>query len=635
VAGDLLKDLKRRVEAIIPQEVNVSFVEFEGPELVIYTEDPKKFADNGDIIRSLAKDLRKRIVVRPDPKVLIDPEKALEAINEIVPEEGGINDAYFDPDTGEVLIEADKPGLVIGKYGETLREISRNIGWTPKVVRAPPLHSATIKNIRDYLRSEKDSRKEFLRRIGQKIHREPSAKDNWIRITALGGCREVGRSSFLLSTAETKILIDCGVNIGSDNNISPYLYIPEVSPIDSIDAVVLTHAHLDHAGLVPLLFKYGYDGPIYTTAPTRDLMVLLQLDYIDIASKEGSKIPYSSAIIREALKHTIILNYGEVTDIAPDVKLTLHNAGHILGSAVAHFHIGQGMYNVAFTGDIKYERTLLFDPTVNNFPRIETLVMEATYGGRHDFQPSRNEAESKLQSTIKRTIERGGKVIIPAFAVGRSQEVMIVLEDTVRKGMLEKIPVYLDGMILEATAIHTAYPEYLNQSLRNLIFHKGMNPFLSDIFVQVDSSSKRQEIIESDESCVILATSGMLNGGPVMEYLKNLADDPRNTLIFVGYQAEGTLGRRIQKGWKEIPFSSGGRTATIKINLEVITIDGFSGHSDRNQLLNYVRRMRPQPSKVILNHGEERKCLELANALRKKLKLEAIAPQNLETVRLV
>jgi hypothetical protein len=634
VAGDLLKDLKRRVEEGIPRGVSISFVEFEGPELVIYTEEPKKFADNGDIIRNLAKDLRKRIVVRPDPKVLVDPEIAIEAIKRIVPEESGVNDAYFDPDTGEVLIEADKPGLVIGKYGETLREISRNIGWTPRVVRAPPLPSATIRNIRSYLRAEKDSRKEFLRRVGQKIHRDPSARDQWIRVTALGGCREVGRSSFMLSTAETKILIDCGVNMGSGNNISPYLYIPEVSPIDGIDAIVLTHAHLDHAGLVPLLFRYGYDGPVYTTAPTRDLMILLQLDYIDIASKEGSKIPYSSAMIREALKHTIILNYGEVTDIAPDVKLTLHNAGHILGSAVAHFHIGQGVYNVAFTGDIKYERTLLFDPTVNNFPRIETLVMESTYGGNRDFQPSRQEAESKLQSSIKRTIERGGKVIIPAFAVGRSQEVMIVLEDAVRNEKLSRIPIYLDGMILEATAIHTAYPEYLNQNLRNLIFHKGLNPFLSDIFVQVDSVSKRREIIASDESCVILATSGMLNGGPVMEYLKNLSSDSRNMLIFVGYQAEGTLGRRIQKGWKEIPFSSGGRTETIKINLEVVTNDGFSGHSDRNQLLNYVGRMRPRPSRILLNHGEEKKCLELANGIRKKFKAEVVAPKNLETVRL-
>ncbi len=364
-------------------------------------------------------------------------------------------------------------------------------------------------------------------------------------------------------------------------------------------------------------------------------MILLQLDYIEIASKEGSTMPYSSAMIREALKHTITLSYGEVTDIAPDVKLTLHNAGHILGSAVAHFHIGQGMYNVAFTGDIKYERTLLFDPTVNNFPRIEALVMESTYGGARDFQPSRQEAESRLQSTIKRTIERGGKAIIPAFAVGRSQEVMIVLEDAVRKGKIPSIPVYLDGMILDATAIHTAYPEYLNQNLRNLIFHKGLNPFLSDIFVQVDSVSKRKEIIANDESCVILATSGMLNGGPVMEYLKNLSSDSRNTLVFVGYQAEGTLGRRIQKGWKEIPFSSGGRTETIKINLEVVTNDGFSGHSDRNQLLNYVRRMKPQPSKILINHGEERKCLELANGLRKKFKAEVIVPKNLETVRLL
>ncbi|MHC1567378.1 MAG: beta-CASP ribonuclease aCPSF1 [Candidatus Syntropharchaeia archaeon] len=633
MAEEVLEQIEERIREKLPEEISISDIEFEGPELIIYTSDPRKLADNGDIIRSLAKDVRKRISVRPDPSVLSDPEEAMEEIKKIVPEESGIRDIYFDADMGEVIIEAEKPGLVIGRHGTTLREITKRVGWIPNVIRTPPIESTIVKSVRQYLRSEKEEYHSFLRQIGNKIHREVTMRDQWIRTTGIGGCREVGRSCFLLSTPETRILIDCGVNVGSEGNGTPYLYIPEVSPINQIDAVVITHAHLDHAGLVPLLFKYGYDGPVYTTAPTRDLAALLQLDYIDVTSKEAKKIPYKSSMIRDALKHTITLNYGEVTDIAPDVKLTFYNAGHILGSAIAHFHVGQGMYNVAFTGDIKYERTLLFDPAVNNFPRLETLVIESTYGGFKDLQPSRKEAEANLREKIKKTIERGGKVIIPAFAVGRSQEVMIVLEEGIRKEMIPEVPVYLDGMIWEATAIHTAYPEYLNHNLKNMIFHEGLNPFLSEGFIQVEPNM-RGDIIEG-EPCIILATSGMLNGGPVMEYLKALAPDERNTLIFVGYQAEGTLGRRIQKGWKEMQFSADGKTEVIRINMEVTTIDGFSGHSDHNQLLDFVKKMNPRPSRIICVHGDENKCAELASAIYRRFKIETKSPFNLETIRLV
>ncbi|MBC7114943.1 MAG: beta-CASP ribonuclease aCPSF1 [Archaeoglobi archaeon] len=629
------EELKKRIVERLPEGVRITDLEFEGPELVIYTDEPRKIADDANLIRSLAKELRKRIVVRPDPKVLVPPEKAIEIIKEILPENSGELDFHFDPETGEILIEAEKPGVVIGKHGMNLREITKKIGWTPKVVRKPPIESTTIKNIRAFFLAERDSRKEILKKIGQRIHREISSKDNWVRVTALGGFREVGRSSALLSTPNTKIMIDCGVNTGSEENGIPYLYIPEVNPISEIDAVVVTHAHLDHCGLIPLLYKYGYDGPIYCTPPTRDLMVLLQLDYIDVTNKEGRRVPYDSSLIREALKHVITLNYGEVTDIAPDVRLTFHNAGHILGSAVAHFHIGEGLYNVAFTGDFKFEKTRLFEPAVNEFPRLEALVMEATYGGNEDFQPSRREAEAQLHRIIRETIDNKGKVLIPAFAVGRSQEVMIVLEEAMRNGVIEEVPIYLDGMIWEATAIHTAYPEYLNSELRNLIFNQGVNPFLSENFKQVDSSSKRAEILDSSEPCIVLSTSGMLNGGPVMEYLKAFAPDERNTLVFVGYQAEGTLGRRLQKGWKEIPMSHEGRTITVKVNMRIETVDGFSGHSDRRQLIEYVRRMRDKPEKILTVHGDGTKCIELASALYKKFKIETRAPMNLETVRFI
>ncbi|OQB35458.1 MAG: Beta-Casp domain protein [Euryarchaeota archaeon ADurb.Bin165] len=449
-------------------------------------------------------------------------------------------------------------------------------------------------------------------------------------MTTLGCCREVGRAAFLLSTPESRVLIDCGEKPDSFE-ATPYLYVPEIHPLSQLDAVVLTHAHLDHCAYIPLLYKYGYEGPVYSTPPTRDLAAMLQLDYLDVVNKEGKTIPYSSNEVKEFIKHSIVLNYGCVTDIAPDIKLTFHNAGHILGSAISHFHVGDGQYNVAFTGDLHYGKSRLFNPAVNHFPRLEALFMESTYGGAQDMQPSRADAEERLYGVFREVLGRGGKIIIPAFAVGRSQEVMLAIEEGMRLGKFPPVKVYLDGMIKEATAIHTTYPEYLNSELRNLIFKEGHNPFLAECFEQVDSAEKREKVI-TGEPCVIITTSGMLNGGPVMEYLRNLADDERNCLVFVGYQADGTLGRRIQKGWREIPI---GNRETIVVNLDCITVDGFSGHSDRRQLMNFVSHMQPKPEKIFAVHGDENKTIDLASSIYKKLRIQTISPMNLETYRLI
>ncbi len=622
-----LKDLHEKIKKKVPKGITVASVEFEGPELVIYTNDPKQFADQDDLIKVLARDLRKRIVVRPT--ILEDPERAASAIRRVVGDTAGISDIFFEADTGEVLIEAEKPGIVIGKNGSTLRDITKEIGWTPKVVRTPPIESATVKQVRQYLRSAHQDRKEFLRRIGRRIHRDIISKDQWIRVTMLGCCREVGRAAFLLTTPESKVLIDCGEK--PDSDATPYLYIPEIHPLSQLDAVVLTHAHLDHCAFVPLLYKYGYEGPVYSTPPTRDLAAMLQLDYLEVMNKEGRTIPYSSNEVKEYIKHSIVLNYGCVTDIAPDIKLTFHNAGHILGSAIAHFHLGDGLYNVAFTGDLHYGKSRLFNAATNHFPRLEAMFMESTYGGSQDMQPQRSEAEEKLYAIFNEVLGRGGKVIIPAFAVGRSQEVMLAIEEGIRYEKIPKTKIYLDGMIKEATAIHTTYPEYLNSDLRNLIFKEGHNPFLNDCFEQVDSQEKREKII-TGEPCIIITTSGMLNGGPVMEYLRNLAADERNALVFVGYQADGTMGRRIQKGWREIPV---GNRETIVINLDCITVDGFSGHADRRQLMNFVSHMQPKPEKIFTIHGDENKTIDLASSIYKRHHIQTLSPMNLETYRLV
>ena len=635
-----LEDLRATITSEIPNDISVSDVKYEGPELVVYTRDPKKFARNGDLIRKLASKLRKRITVRPDPDVLSRPETARETIMEVIPDDAGVSDLDFHADTGEVVIEAEKPGMVIGRHGSTLREITQEVGWTPEVVRTPPIKSSTVSNVRNFLKQERDDRRSILERVGRQIHRKEMSDEEWVRVTTLGCCREVGRAAFIISTPETRILVDCGDKPGAEGEV-PYLQVPEAlgSGAASLDAVVLTHAHLDHSALMPLLFKYGYDGPIYTTEPSRDLMGLLTLDYLDVAAKEGRAPPYESEMVREAIKHTITLDFGDVTDIAPDVKLTLHNAGHILGSAIAHFHIGDGLYNVAFSGDIHYKDTRLFNGAVNDFPRVETLVLESTYGGRNDYQTDQGDAEEKLTDVIQRTYDKGGKVVIPAFAVGRSQEMMLVLEEAMREGKIPEMPIHLDGMIWEATAIHTTYPEYLRDDLRDRIFHEDANPFLAEQFNHIDAGEDERRDVADGDPAIILSTSGMVTGGPIMSWLRHLGGDPDNTLVFVGYQAQGTMGRRIQRGWDEIPINDnngrGGRGSTLQLEMDVETVDGFSGHADRQGLMDFVRTMNPRPEKVLCVHGDEKSTQDLSSSLYHEFNMRTFAPKNLETFRFV
>jgi KH/beta-lactamase-domain protein len=645
---DILEQTKMAVLEYAPS-INITSIDFEASIIVVYTKDIDFFTENPDIVKQIAQKIRRRISIRPDPSILMDENEAREEIMKIVPPEAGVSDIYFEPETCEVVIAAEAPGLVIGKEGYLLNEIKKRIKWAPKVIRTPPIPSRIVTEVREFLKENKDMRREFLREIGKKLNRPVLQGENWVRIIALGGYREVGRSATLLMTRNSRILVDCGVNVANVQGNEPwsgipYLYVPEIwsqdafqnenNPFKYLDAVVLTHAHIDHSGLIPFLYKYHYKGPVYLTPPTRDLAVLLQMDYIKLAHAEGNKVPYDFKDIKEMLKRTITIEYGETTDITPDVRLTFHNAGHILGSSVAHFHIGEGLHNVVITGDIKFEKTWLFSPATNRFPRAETVVIESTYGGKDNFQPTRKEASENLKNVVQDVINRRGKVLIPVFAVGRSQEVMVVLEDYMRKNEISKVPVYLDGMIWEATAIHAAYPEYLNRDLRERMFKKTDNPFLSDIFVRVDTSETREKIIDDQEPAVILATSGMMNGGPVLEYFMNLADDPKNALLFVGYQAEGTLGRKIQSGVKSVSLPRKGTMVNIDINLQVITVEGFSGHADRKQLIQYITSMSPKPNRIITCHGDNENCEYLAGTFSYKFGFNSISPRNLESIRL-
>ena len=620
----------------VPKEVEVTRIEYEGSTLAVYTKKPELLVEQSSLIADIVNVIRKRIVVRSDPSVRL-PEKEAERIaKSIIPAEAEVTDINFDPSLGEIIIEAKKPGLVIGKNGAVLQEIIRQTKWRPHVLRSPPLRSKIVTHMRHYLHSESKERERILRTIGERIFRPKLYDVGDVRITVLGGAQEVGRSAFLVQTRESSVLLDCGINPGSSKPFESFPRLDNAQfELDSLDAVVISHAHLDHCGLLPFLYKYGYDGPVYCSAPTSNLMTLLQLDYLDVANKQGIIAPYDQKDVRECVLHTIPLRYGVVTDIAPDIRLTLHNAGHILGSSLVHLHIGEGLHNIVYTGDYKFARTMLLEAATREFPRVETVITECTYGGPEDVMPSRVEAEERLTAIVNETLERKGKVLIPVPAVGRAQEIMLILDGYMKRGLMKEAPVFIEGMISEATAIHTAYPEYLGREVRNSILHEGVNPFQSDYFTIVEHPNVRQDIIDG-EPCIILATSGMLEGGPVIEYFKALAESEANTIIFVSYQIEGTLGRRVQKGLNEVTLlNSEGKLDLIKVRLRVESIEGFSGHSDRKQIISYISNLKPEPERVIVCHGEKAKCLSIANFLQKRMGLQAFAPTVMETFRLL
>jgi len=620
----------------VPREAEVTRIEYEGPMLSVYTKKPEMLVDQSSVIAEIVGVIRKRIVVRPDPSVRLPEAEAEKITRELIAPEAEITDINFDPSLGEIIIETKKPGLVIGRNGAVLQEIIKKTKWRPHVLRSPPIKSKIVTHMRHYLHSESKERERILRTVGERIFRPKTYDVGDIRITVLGGAQEVGRSAFLVKTRESSVLLDCGINPGSNRPFEsfPRFDSPEFQ-IDNLDAVVISHAHLDHCGLVPFLYKYGYDGPLYCSAPTSNLMTMLQMDYLDVASKQGVTPFYDQKDVRECVLHTIPLRFGVVTDIAPDIRLTLHNSGHILGASMLHLHIGEGLHNIVYTGDYKFGRTMLLEAATTEFPRIETVITESTYGGAEDFMPSRVEAEEHLTKIINQTLERKGKVLIPVPAVGRAQELMLIIDGYMKRGMMKEAPVFIEGMISEATAIHTAYPEYLGREVRHSILHQEVNPFQSDYFTIVEHPSVRQSIIEG-EPCIVLATSGMLEGGPVIEYFKNWANDERNTIIFVSYQIEGTMGRRVQKGVNEVTMMDNeGRMAALQVKMQTETINGFSGHSDRRQLVNYLTHLKPKPERIFIVHGEKQKTMSFANFLANKANINAIVPGVLETFRLL
>ena len=439
---DILKNIREELPKLITDAT------FEGANIVLYTDD-KEFLKSGETkVKEVVDKIKKRIELRSDKSILASEDETEKTIRALVPEEAEISSIIFDVQRSSVIIEAKKPGMVIGKQGSILSDIKKTTFWSTSVRRSPIIPSKITEKIRSVLYANNNYRRKFLNDIGKKIYNEwnPEKMDMWVRLTYLGSGRQVGRSCLLLHTPNSKILLDCGINpaIAEGQERFPYLNVAEIGDLNSIDAIVLSHAHIDHCGLIPYLFKMGYRGPIYMTEPTRDIAALLSLDFVGVAYKQAASPLYKAEDIKEMVRHSICLDYGEVTDITPDIRITFYNAGHVLGSAQVHINIGNGLHNLVYGADTKYGKTRLLDPASNHFPRVETLTIESTYGGREDILPPRKETEDKFLEMAKKTIERNGKILLPELGLGHAQETLLRVEEAIRSGLLPKIPVYIE-----------------------------------------------------------------------------------------------------------------------------------------------------------------------------------------------
>jgi uncharacterized protein len=666
----------------IPSDSQITFVRFEGPNIALYTKNPKfALTELTYFLSSLSKTLKKRFIIRTDPSSRLPEDQTRQAVAKLLPKDVQVSAIFCDDATGEVVLEVSKPEAIDPNM---LVQIAQLTGWIAHTRRSPHIPSSSINTLHSTLKSSARERTEFLQKLGKRVFRESlivsnvngndtttttthprrqqqqqqqtttttttatatlptEARSNkppsWsmsreeVMLFCLGGVKQVGRSCFVVVTPETKVMLDCGINPGEMSGLDAYPRLDWFNfDLDDLDAVVISHAHIDHQGFLPTLFKYGYRGPVYCTEPTLPLMILLQTDSVKIANSNGAYLPYSARDVGEVIKHCITLPYGKPTDISPDVTITLNNAGHIMGSATVHLNIS-GAHNILYSGDYKYARTQLLDSAVSMYPRVETLITESTYGNTTDVMPDQQSVYRGFTESINKTLMDGGKVLLPVPAVGRAQEIMLVMAKEMKEGRLVESPIYIEGMISEASAIHMSYAHYLGSDVRKSV-SQGINPFQSEYFTVISGYGKRDDILNDENPAIVMATSGMLEGGPSVEYFKELAPNPKNKIMFVSYQINGTLGRRVLDGaMSEVSMmDKTGKVKVVPVRAQTQKIDGFSGHSDFNQILNFVSRIRPK--RVLVNHGEKSKSENVASTIYSRLKVRSSVPDNREIVRL-
>ncbi len=603
----------------IPSESEITKIEYEGPFIVLYSRKPTILLENQEIISKMVNSIKKRIVIRTDTSIRSSEESVNQIIRSSCSNPNGLSEIFFDPALGETTVFVND-FRTLTELNQLQIPLVEKTGWK-LIYRRAPKNLKLLKSVNEILHSSSEDRMYFYKRVGEKIFRQKLSGSEEASIVCLGGFSEIGRSAMLIVTHESKILLDFGIKSyeHEDSDLLPRLDIYGVG-MNEIDAVIISHAHLDHCGAVPILCKYGYDGPVYCTEPTFPIMISILRDYVS-RSKEPL---YSTRDIETLITHVIPLNYSAVTDISPDVRITFANSGHMIGSASTHLHIGNGDHNIVYTADLKFGRQNTVDNAFWNFPRAETLVIESTNGNRDDKFVTREVAEETLVRSINSTIQEGGRLLIPVPILGLSQEICVTL------GMLRSINkinpdnIFVDEKIMEMFNFYEIYSDYLSRALKQRISDQTEDPIFINSLVKLEPSIKW-------ERSIILCPSSMLTDGPSVTYLNQIANDCLSKVILLSEQFQSTVGKLLQEGERNITI--GGKNLDIKCNVDVIP--GFSIHSDYNQLLAYINRLKPKLKKVITNHGEGKKCQNLSNSINKIFKIQSFHPLVGESIKVL
>jgi metallo-beta-lactamase family protein len=456
-------------------------------------------------------------------------------------------------------------------------------------------------------------------------------------ISFYGAAGTVTGSRFLLEHGNKRVLVDCGLFQGL-KELRQRNWDPIPFNVKQLDAVVLTHAHIDHTGTLPRLVREGYRGPVFCTSGTRDLSALmlpdsgrLQEEEARYANKErysrhSPALPlYSEQDAFEALKLFETFGYDRPKEIVPGIRLRFARAGHILGSAICEFELLSTKQRVVFTGDLgRYAAPILKDPDRVEF--ATTVIAESTYGDRTHGESTPVDALAKV---VTDTAARGGVVVIPAFAVGRTQEILYYLRQLEEAQRIPSLPVFVDSpMACDATPIYLAHAEDHDLVMRAVQERIG-SPLatLQTQFTRSVEESKRVNAFT--KPAIIISASGMATGGRILHHLKQRLPDPKNTILFVGYQSVGTRGRRMLDGEKEVKIQ--GQLIPVRAHLEQVS--GFSAHADWVEMLRWMDGFTAPPLQTLLVHGEEKALLALKARVEGKGWKVAI-PRHLETVQL-
>ncbi len=466
------------------------------------------------------------------------------------------------------------------------------------------------------------------------------------KLTFLGAARNVTGSCYLLERQGTRVLIDCGMYQEwkyQERNWQPFPFAPS-----SIDAVFLTHAHLDHCGLLPKLVREGYKGKVYCTQATAELAEIILVDAAHLQmedavfkrerhKREGRRGPYPEIPLytvedAEAVKpHFSAVEYLSCVRISSNVEGCYYEAGHVLGAAAITINIRQDGQNhrVIFSGDIgEPHRPIIKDPTL--FDEAEYIVIEATYGDRTHEEHENTDIQKQLRDCINRTVSAGGNIVIPSFALERSQELLYHLNELFLRKEIPPLTVFLDSpMAIRITEVFKHHAELFDKDMMQYL-RQGNSCFSFENLKIVQSAEESKAINNVKESCIIIAGSGMVAGGRVKHHIINNIRRSESTILFVGYQAEGTPGRILLDGAKEIRLL--GQIYPVRAHIE--KIDGFSAHADRDGLLAWLADIRVPPRCVFVTHGEQKAAMSFAKVLSERTGWTVKVPQYKDTVEL-